>query len=65
MSKNLDKYFYLHFYVGHGIFLKSNRGDIVQDENKNKRTTMFTVRNAENAMIAFTMCGLAILMGVS
>ena len=36
----------------------------MQDENKDKRTTMFTVRNAENAMIVFTMCALAILVGV-
>ena len=36
----------------------------MQDENKDKRSTMFTVRNAENAMIVFTMCSLAILVGV-
>ena len=36
----------------------------MQDENKDQRSTMFTVRNAENAMIVFTMCGLAILVGV-
>lgn len=36
----------------------------MQDENKDKRTTMFTVRNAENAMIVFTVCAFAVLTGV-
>ena len=36
----------------------------MQDQNKDKRSTMFTVRNAENAMIVFTMCALALLAGV-
>ena len=36
----------------------------MQDENKGKRTTMFTVRNAENAMIVFTVCAFAVLTGV-
>lgn len=63
--------FSLNFHVGHGIFYilatkreKSNRGIRVQDQNKDKRSTMFTVRNAENAMIVFTMCALALLVGV-
>ena len=43
---------------------KSNRGLRVPDQNKDKRSTMFTVRNAENAMIVFTMCALALLVGV-
>jgi len=36
----------------------------VQNENKDKRSTMFTVRNAENAMIVFTACAFAVLSGV-
>ena len=36
----------------------------MQAENKDKRTTMFTVRNAENAMIVFTVCAFAMIVGV-
>lgn len=36
----------------------------MRGENKDKRSTMFTVRNAENAMIVFTMCALALLVAV-
>ena len=36
----------------------------MQDKNKDKRSTMFTVRNAENAMIVFTVCAFAVLTGV-
>lgn len=36
----------------------------MQNENKDKRSTMFTVRNAENAMIVFTACAFAVLSGV-
>ncbi len=36
----------------------------MQEENKDKRSTMFTVRNAENAMIVFTVCAFAVLTGV-
>ena len=36
----------------------------MEEKNSNKRASMFTVRNAENAMITFTILALFFLLGV-